>query len=676
MSGQEPAPPPAYTQLDSGGPAEAARSQPTDNIDITAAFEHLRIDEEASKEGLRQENCIAHLKLLHAIHELKEDVGYTDGLFGLYDSQAVEDANCLDLDTIHIGKGVKIEELDKIKVALSKIREKRWALFVARAVDRYEVWWKSMHGTNYLNEDAMEKRASEEYSHFPTQSVYVRKWKEDELPPLDVLMVFHSHMLNPRAFLEDAIRTAMRDLWHGGMPWHLINAAIGTNFSYSVSKSCQEKWTQATARSWGNTDDPEVKIIDCPYCRVPNHLPWTTCAGGDHGDNANLSSRLVGSGYGDGNLSHKCVACEQSICKEALSVRKFIQDTALLLTHSVPMPGTVLDPQSGEPVAILSRSLANVYPRTFPNRMLKLDLRIEVQEIFNAHKNPTMETVKELIEKVLTDPKRLCHINSMSHRYGSRYRICPKSKNCVRKMMSRYWENFSPFALDLCGAVMRQGVFIDKMVKLDWLHSPSANETMNRLLKKYVNFLSLMNRHPRQVCVPTLDVDLAWHTHQLSPPAYYSYTVRKTTKFIDHDDKIEETLLNDAFEWTSKTYQEEFHELYSECTCWYCESIRASHTSSVASFFGSSKGHKYLEKFHQSGQAKLCPPDNSAHISAHNAVRPIGSRDMAINFRRSRQEAKLEENYQKARKRAEKKGRTLPPRDEYYNHWGYSYYSE
>jgi hypothetical protein len=140
-------------------------------------------------------------------------------------------------------------------------------------------------------------------------------------------------------------------------------------------------------------------------------------------------------------------------------------------------------------------------------------------------------------------------------------------------MMSRYWENFSPFALDLCGAVMRQGVFIDKMVKLDWLHSPSAPETMTRLINKYVNFMTLIKRYPKQIAVPTLDIDLAWHTHQLNPPSYYSYTTRATAKFIDHDDKIEEGKLNEAFEWTSKTYQQDFHEIYSECTCWYCEGI-------------------------------------------------------------------------------------------------------
>ena len=56
-----------------------------------------------------------------------------------------------------------------------------------------------------------------------------------------------------------------------------------------------------------------------------------------------------------------------------------------------------------------------------------------------------------------------------------------------------------------------------------------------------------------------------WSNDQLSPISYYRYSVDRTSQFIDHDDKIEENKLSDAFEWTSKTYQKMFNEVYSEC---------------------------------------------------------------------------------------------------------------
>lgn len=128
---------------------------------------------------------------------------------------------------------------------------------------------------------------------------------------------------------------------------------------------------------------------------------------------------------------------------------------------------------------------------------------------------------------------------------------------------------------------------------MDWLHSPAARETMTRLIEKYWRFIDIMGKYTTRIAVPTLDVDLAWHTHQLSPASYYKWMCSKTGRFIDHDDKIDETKLSTAFEWTSGVYQQLYGEVYSECTCWYCESVRTTHTSSVAErlpIFKSEKG--------------------------------------------------------------------------------------
>ncbi len=76
--------------------------------------------------------------------------------------------------------------------------------------------------------------------------------------------------------------------------------------------------------------------------------------------------------------------------------------------------------------------------------------------------------------------------------------------------MSRYWENSSVFALDLVGAVIRQGTFIEKMHSIDWIHSPAVGSTMARLIEKYTRYFTILAKYPSQVAVPTLDVDLAW----------------------------------------------------------------------------------------------------------------------------------------------------------------------
>jgi len=397
-------------------------------------------------------------------------------------------------------------------------------------------------------------------------------------------MIWHTHMLNPRAFLEDAMLAGLRGFWLTGMPWSLVHNAITTDFEYKVSDDCKAQWVAKTGFSWDSADDPLVKTMKCPRCAIPIQIPWTTCAVAEDHKYAGDAPNLIGNGYGDGNLQFPCPnpSCHLVVCKEILSVAKFVADTcALLAPVGRPMPGTILNPQSGKPEAPpRTEEEAARVPRMFPNRLLKSgcnQIRTKVVEIITApcyyRAQPTMQNIRAEIEKILQDRSMVREIDAVPSSSQARYRLHADARICVRKMMSRYWDNFSPFALDLCAAVMRQGIFVEKMYKLDWLHSPSARATMERLLTKYNRFVDIMAANPKHVAVPTLDVDLAWHTHQLSPSAYYHYAVLKTGRFVDHDDKIDEDTLSAHFEWTSKAYQDKYGEVYSECTCWYCEGI-------------------------------------------------------------------------------------------------------
>jgi Glycine-rich domain-containing protein-like len=236
-----------------------------------------------------------------------------------------------------------------------------------------------------------------------------------------------------------------------------------------------------------------------------------------------------------------------------------------------------------------------------------------------------------------------------------------EAKIAFRRMMSRYWDNSSPFALDLVGAVIRQGTFISKMHSIDWVRSPTAPSTMTRLLTKYLRFIDLMAAHPLETLVPTLDIDLAWHTHQLSPPAYYAYTVLKTKRFINHDDKIEQTTLNNAFETTSQIYQKEYNELYSECVCWYCSAIRVSHPLRPKrrfnfNFRSNSQSPTKIET-QVSLLSQSSPPPavhTAVHISAHSSISSQTTTGALIEANTF---ARLEDNYLEAWEYAAAKGK-------------------
>lgn len=94
---------------------------------------------------------------------------------------------------------------------------------------------------------------------------------------LDVLMVMHAHMLNPRAFLEDTIRTNMIEYWTGGMPWLAVNNVISTDFSYNARDEAKTNWVSLTGLNWDNIDDPMTKDLRCPWCKGSLQVPWTTC---------------------------------------------------------------------------------------------------------------------------------------------------------------------------------------------------------------------------------------------------------------------------------------------------------------------------------------------------------------------------------------------------------------
>lgn len=130
--------------------------------DITAAFSALNLANEPL-ETPSPETCLAHLKLLYAFRALREEVGYADALWGIRDPE---------------------KDGEVTKEEMSRLREKRWAVYLARAVDRYEAWWKSLEGRDLTMAD-MGERGSEAYVAFPDgRAGSGMPWDEKMLIPL------------------------------------------------------------------------------------------------------------------------------------------------------------------------------------------------------------------------------------------------------------------------------------------------------------------------------------------------------------------------------------------------------------------------------------------------------------------------------------------------------------
>lgn len=169
-SPQNGAAPPAYMAVDNAsappsGPPKQLSQKELD--ELNAAFSSLNLPTVVTK--VDADTCLAHLKLLFAFHSLKEDIGYSDGLFQISDSRA-----------FHSSGAAKDKDFDPIP-ALAKLREKRWALYVARAVDRYEAWWNSFALDPLVASDL--HGSSAKYSGFANGDK-AQNWGPEMLPPL------------------------------------------------------------------------------------------------------------------------------------------------------------------------------------------------------------------------------------------------------------------------------------------------------------------------------------------------------------------------------------------------------------------------------------------------------------------------------------------------------------
>ncbi|KAI0549298.1 hypothetical protein F4679DRAFT_547456 [Xylaria curta] len=128
----------------------------------------------------------------------------------------------------------------------------------------------------------------------------------------------------------------------------------------------------------------------------------------------------------------------------------------------------------------------------------------------------------------------------------------------------------------LVDAVKRQSTFVDKMDRQLWIRSPAVEGTLTRGITRYERFLKLFKLYPRTMLVPTLDIDLVWHTHQCSPSRYALVTMEIAGRFIDHNDKLGTATLDPAFENTKALYRIRFADEYRICNCWDCESLRSA----------------------------------------------------------------------------------------------------
>ncbi|KAG2250354.1 hypothetical protein Bca52824_080490 [Brassica carinata] len=134
---------------------------------------------------------------------------------------------------------------------------------------------------------------------------------------------------------------------------------------------------------------------------------------------------------------------------------------------------------------------------------------------------------------------------------------------------------------DLVSAAKRQSSFYLEVSRAN----VDSEIIMEEAVGRYKAFLYLIkeNREKtiRLISVPTYDIDLIWHTHQLNPSSYYKDMVKIFGNILQHDDTADSHTsegmnLDTVFSGTTAQWEETFGQRY-----WKASMDTTPHTSAM-----------------------------------------------------------------------------------------------
>ncbi|KDQ63940.1 hypothetical protein JAAARDRAFT_144381 [Jaapia argillacea MUCL 33604] len=490
------------------------------------------------------DQLIAHLRLLAHFRTLKEKV-LQDGRL----KECVEDEN------------------------------KRWYWFVNLAVERFERWVCS------LTELSGAKP--------------IDLWVEEECPPVDILMVWHTYLLNPSRHAEDTIR--LPQLKHLHTIFHTlidVSTFVENWPKFRPSSNRLKSWlaqTQTNFDPFKAATELTHKGLVCPNCCKETETPFINS---------------IGTGYAQRDFFLKCPSCGFRMSKSSLAASKFAAELAraefdLEEDSNTYLAGTLHTPSNPEDRAHARQLTSNILSR------------LPILSGLRSGKVGTIAKRKRAIIEALG-----YSIHSAREVLGN----AEVGEQLLETILMAYTDD-RPFSLDLVGAVVRQGSFIAKMNELGWLETAKFDlqedgETMPYAVARYHAFLDLMATSPTEYFVPTLDIDLAWHTHMLTPWQYASDCMEFVGRHVDHEDKVDNIQLSSAFDETCRAWKARYNVPYMHCGC--------PLPGDTLGLRLSKRVNTALTKISATAQIRsyLQPPTNptiyaATHPSDHNAVYAI-----------------------------------------------------
>jgi len=144
-----------------------------------------------------------------------------------------------------------------------------------------------------------------------------------------------------------------------------------------------------------------------------------------------------------------------------------------------------------------------------------------------------------------TEPERLHSWATWWADLQARVGITPPQKQTAERAAK---------AAKLADAVASQASFVGRVLALGPRIITDA--WIDQAITRYGQFLDLARKDPGATLVPTLDIDLIWHVHMLSPRDYRDDCENMLGRLLTHDDQKSDKELSGAFEATSEKWAE------------------------------------------------------------------------------------------------------------------------
>ncbi|KAJ3359186.1 hypothetical protein GGF32_009558 [Allomyces javanicus] len=378
--------------------------------------------------------------------------------------------------------------------------------FLCRGEVRYEAWMRAL---------------AREIQNDP------RLITEPPIPPVDVAMFWFAHMLSPIRYNDDMNRLFGAQILDVAFPLERMALQIHQG---TWCKASHDFWYFKVSRTMAYDATPwTVESL------VPLHVHCPKCTLALEPDaDAFLRYRFNGQQL-------TCGACSTVFSVNEVSTHRFLDEIKAALATGLPytaLPGVHIDPTT--------RVWSDV------NGVSELELLLDDSSWITLFA-PEIEDRLPVWETVATAALRPS-FRAVQTKLSN--------TNLYRSLIAAYRDIATgPWSMDLVQAVLRQREFTRKMSATEY--SDRTRRIATQATVRYHKLMLMLAKNRGMFMVPTLDIDLAWHTHQLHPRRYAAYTYEKLGAVLNHDDTIESPRLKQGFTKTAHVWRSMFNEPYA-----------------------------------------------------------------------------------------------------------------